>query len=247
MAADSLLLKQAENGAPPALRLYGWSRPCVSIGYAQDIGDVDIENAGAVGADIVRRPTGGRAVLHHDELTYAVAIPSSSTLFGPLGDVYELAARAIRLAIESFGISVDSPAHHSAPGRNPCCFASRTRSEISVNGRKVVGSAQRRVKNAALQHGSIILSMDVTAYLSCLSWKNDAAKMKTAAGIGGLNDGREISIASDELAGEVVRAFEKLHRISFDKRPFSPQELSEIELSGEAFAAPDGVTGARSL
>ena len=215
MAADFNLLREAENGATPALRIYGWSRPTLSIGYAQSADDdVDIEFAERNAIPVVRRPTGGRAVLHDAELTYAVAMPDSSAFHGSLSQVYEFVTDALRQAILSFGVKLDTSVSDAPLRSNPCCFATRTRSEISIGGRKVSGSAQRRLKRSALQHGSVILSIDTQKYLSCLKWKSEAAKHNAAMKMGGLNE-LGVDITREALSLAIVEAFEGLYNISF--------------------------------
>jgi len=165
MARDEVLVMSAESGEAvlPVLRLYGWSEPTISIGYAQDAGLF-----GAVGLPVVRRITGGRAVLHGDEVTYSVAAPSSHPLFaGGITGTYSVISGCIVAALEDIGIaaSLARPAGRGrGGGRSEACFHAPSRSEVLVDGGKLVGSSQRRFKRAFLQHGSILHAIDGAAH-----------------------------------------------------------------------------------
>lgn len=223
MGVDSALLNSA---TAPVLRLYGWNRPTLSIGYAQkpemDVNLAFIENEKI---PLVRRPTGGRAILHWDELTYAVTIPSHSGFFGSLSEMYATVATPLRDALLSLGLSLDTDARTAGVRGNPCCFATRLKHEISVNGKKVVGSAQRRLKTAALQHGSIVLSMDSERYANCLNFTDETKRTASLALLGGVNDFAPRPITRDELVAAVVDAFMKTLGIEF-----TPSALTEEEM-----------------
>jgi len=154
MALDHALAERLADGEG-VVRLYGWSRPTVSFG----------KNEPAAGSgpdlDYVRRPTGGRAVVHDDELTYAVVAPLDA--FGGLREAYLTINRALADAIRALGVPVDvagdrgSVAGAVEPLDAGACFQSPARGEIVVAGRKLVGSAQARLEGVLLQHGSILL------------------------------------------------------------------------------------------
>lgn len=159
MAVDEALLDRPDSGW--TLRFYRWRRPTISIGYAQRLAAAaDQERAWRLGVDVVRRPTGGRAVLHADELTYALAAPADSTpLSGGIAASYRRIAAGLQAGLRLLGADVEVARSGAAPspgGKRPC-FAARTRYEISVGGRKLVGSAQRRRNGRLLQHGSLLL------------------------------------------------------------------------------------------
>lgn len=217
MAVDFAILRAAEEGAaPPTLRLYGWSRPTLSIGFRQDARrDLDMSRIRQNGVPVVRRPTGGRAILHHDEVTYAVILPASSSLHGSLRSVYGAVSAALREALESLGTPLDPAAARRGGGfKNPCCFASRTPYEISSRGRKVVGSAQRRLKRAALQHGSIVLSQDAERLVSFLRWDGMDDRERALAALGGIND-NGAGAPAVAVRRVVTNAFERMYGIKF--------------------------------
>jgi lipoate-protein ligase A len=150
--------------SPPTLRLYRWAAPTLTIGYAQDRGrDVDLAACRARGVEVVRRATGGRAVLHDAELTYSVAVPAGEPGFGTgLDESLRAVAAGLLAALRLLGVDAAVPAgsHRGAARRlrHPGCFAAPARHEIVVGGRKLVGSAQRRRDGAFLQHGSILIA-----------------------------------------------------------------------------------------
>jgi lipoate-protein ligase A len=145
------------------LRLYRWSSPALSIGYAQDRDrDVDTEACRERGIAVIRRITGGRAVLHDAEVTYSVSAPAGQPGFGSgLDAAYRRIAAGLVAGLRLLGLPASPAApglRSPAPGSRPAaCFAATSRHEIAVDGRKLVGSAQRREGGAFLQHGSILL------------------------------------------------------------------------------------------
>lgn len=158
MARDAALLEEHRPGDLPVLRLYRWRPWAVSCGYHQGADAFDAEAIAAAGYGLVRRPTGGRAILHAEELTYAVVGASPSPLFGDtLHDTYMRINEALLLFLRDLGLPADvSGGESRADARGQVCFKSAGRHEINVRGRKLVGSAQRRRGEAFLQHGSIL-------------------------------------------------------------------------------------------
>ncbi|MBE0566775.1 MAG: lipoate--protein ligase family protein [Krumholzibacteria bacterium] len=158
MARDRDLLAAYRPGDDPVLRIYRWDPPAVTIGYNQQVDDFDADGVRAAGWDVVRRPTGGRAILHADELTYAVVGTSPGPLFGDsLHDVYLTINRALVAFLAGLGIAAEIAEGESRDeARGLVCFRSAGRYEIAVAGRKLVGSAQRRTGGCFLQHGSIL-------------------------------------------------------------------------------------------
>jgi lipoate-protein ligase A len=158
MARDAELLEQHRAGDDPVLRIYRWDPPAVTIGYNQDMGDFDTGAVAAAGFGLVRRPTGGRAILHAEELTYAVIGTSPGPLFGgSLHETYMKINEALLDFLRGLGIEADiSEGESREQMRGLVCFKSAGRHEVSVQGRKVIGSAQRRRGDVFLQHGSIL-------------------------------------------------------------------------------------------
>lgn len=159
MAVDEALMESVRAGAAPALRLYGWSPPCLSFGRNQPAaGRYDRDHLRAAGVDVVRRATGGRAVLHDEELTYSVVLPDRA-LGGPRR-AYERVNRVLAAALDGLGAAVTVQADDGRAAPVPStvpCFAEPVSGEILVAGRKLVGSAQVRKRGVLVQHGSIPL------------------------------------------------------------------------------------------
>ena len=144
------------------LRLYSWTRPTASFGRNEPTaGLYSAEAANAQGIDYIRRPTGGRAVLHHGELTYAVIAPPRA--LGGVRNAYRLINQALASALQSLGAQVTvADGHQTLDLDAGPCFQAPADGEVMANGRKLIGSAQARVEGALLQHGSIILTGDQT-------------------------------------------------------------------------------------
>jgi lipoyl(octanoyl) transferase len=171
LAVDEVLLDSLSSTAsPPAtyLRFYQWDRPTLSLGFSQKAERVvDFDFCKSHGIAIIRRPTGGRAVLHHRELTYAVV--SNDLAFFPLAAIpptYKKIATALKSGFRYLNLETeiaDTPPSEKAsvkPSLAAACFAATSHYELSFQGRKLVGSAQRRTQNAFLQHGSIPIHFD---------------------------------------------------------------------------------------
>jgi len=171
MAVDEAILQSyVEASAPPAptLRLYGWHPPALSLGKGQDASrSHDPDYLRAEGIDLVRRPTGGLAVLHEHERTYAVAGALARPPFSAsVLENYRSLSLALRLAMTLLGVQAEAVSGGAAGGRpgreqsGPACFDLASAYEIAVEGRKLIGSAQLRRRGAFLQHGSILLDSD---------------------------------------------------------------------------------------
>ncbi len=162
MEFDLNLVKEAGRDSN-VLRLYRWKPYCISLGANQDISGINSLKAGSDGIDIVKRPTGGRAILHSEELTYSVVIPLTPGI-SPR-QVYQQINMALieglkiydssLTALELEGIMPDLPAFYKN-NLSAACFGVPAKSEIKYSGKKIVGSAQRKIGNILLQHGSIM-------------------------------------------------------------------------------------------
>jgi lipoate-protein ligase A len=163
MAIDEALLEvYAARGGRPILRFYSWSPPTVSLGYGQAVESaVALDRCRALGIDVVRRPTGGRAVLHEHEVTYSVVIRDDDPLaaMGILAS-YLTISRALIRGLSYLGVAATLIPLQRPAVASPVCFATPSSYEVAVAGRKLIGSAQRRRPGAIMQHGSLPLSLD---------------------------------------------------------------------------------------
>lgn len=168
MAIDeAILLAHARGEVPPTLRFYGWDPPAISIGYFQSVQrEVDLDAVRARGFACVRRPTGGRLILHHMELTYSVVI-KEEYLPGSVLETYRELSRGLLEGLRALGLEPELSRGEADPRRahpggfHTPCFDSASAYELQVRGRKIAGSAQTRRHGVILQHGSILLDADV--------------------------------------------------------------------------------------
>jgi lipoate-protein ligase A len=163
MALDEAIARLTiGGGSPPTLRVYGWSLPSVTLGRFQRASDVDTALCSSEDIPVVRRPTGGRAILHGEELTYSFSAPTSGGIFaGDLFRSYSILGSAFLGAFRSLGLDAEASGRKKSSGvdRNPLCFSSTSFGEISLGGRKIIGSAQRRWPGGMLQQGTVPLDV----------------------------------------------------------------------------------------
>ncbi|MBN1963535.1 MAG: lipoate--protein ligase family protein [Anaerolineae bacterium] len=190
MALDHSILEQVGAGnLPPTLRLYGWNPACLSLGQAQPASDADAERLRARGWDLVRRPTGGRAILHTDEITYSVAFPADHALVqGDIVTSYRRLSAALLVALEHLGYAAQADKRHERvpeAAKGPVCFEVPSDYEITADGRKLIGSAQVRKFGGVLQHGSLPLMGDITRICDALTFPDEATREQVRARVQG--------------------------------------------------------------
>ncbi len=160
MALDeAIAISVRTREAPATLRFYSWDRPSLSLGCFQKTEDLDLDYCRQNSIPVVRRPTGGRAVLHGYELTYSFSVPTDRKPFsGGLIESYRMISRAFNLAFQNTGISVRSEMTRERGrvlARNPLCFGSSSYGELLLNNQKIAGAAQKRWKDGLLQQGAL--------------------------------------------------------------------------------------------
>lgn len=186
MAVDeAILIAHSEGRIPPTLRFYGWSPASLSIGYFQRArNEVDFEELKRQGIGFVRRATGGRAVLHDRELTYSMIVAESYPgLPRRVTEAYRVLSQGLLNGFINLGLdaemvtlaSEEEKAKYESMG-SAACFDSPSWYELVVEGRKVAGSAQVRQKEVVLQHGSILLDLNVKQLFSLLKFRSEALK-----------------------------------------------------------------------
>jgi len=163
MALDEAILEAvAADGTTAAMRTYEWSEPTLSLGYFQRVAEAEADPRWR-GVPLVRRPTGGGAIWHDRELTYAVALPAAHPRSRRPADLYRAVHGAIAGALRGRGVPARRRGPSEAPAQRPfLCFADRDPEDVVAPAAKVVGSAQRRRAGAILQHGSILLARSPT-------------------------------------------------------------------------------------
>jgi lipoate-protein ligase A len=179
MAVDEALAEAVDTGAsPPVLRLYRWAPPCLSLGFAQPYAAADAAFCAAHAIDVVRRPTGGRAVLHHLELTYAVCAPLGRPPFSrDLQAAYQAICGALVAGLRRLGVAAELSGAPAGGMIKPTaaipCFIGPAAGEVVVGERKLIGSAMRRTGDSILQHGSILEGWDGFLQAGCLGLADD--------------------------------------------------------------------------
>jgi lipoate-protein ligase A len=162
MAIDrAMQLCRDEGSSSPTLRVYGWARPTVTLGRFQKTESVDVDACRSTGIDVVRRATGGRGVLHDDEVTYSVVASVEDGMAREVKGSYAQIAQALARAYGSFGVDAQVTDGSKGSSSSGACYLATTQADLSVAGRKVSGSAQVWVGSTVLQHGSLLRSRDV--------------------------------------------------------------------------------------
>jgi lipoyl(octanoyl) transferase len=179
MAVDeAIALACAAGESLSTLRFYRWSPPTVSLGRHQKAADVDLEKIAALGYDLVRRTTGGRAILHTDELTYSTAAAvDEPRMAGGVMDAYLRLSNGLLAGLQALGLLAEKAAANvrAGPDVSAACFEVPSAYEITAGGRKLMGSAQSRRQGHVLQHGSLPLVGDITRLVDVLSLPADEA------------------------------------------------------------------------
>jgi len=182
MAVDeAILIAHSEGKAAPTVRFYGWEPATLSIGYFQKSEEVDFGQLKHEGLGFVRRPTGGRAVLHDKELTYSIIVAESYPgIPSGVTEAYRVLSEGLLLGFRKLGLDAqmvqlaneEDKSKYASMG-SAACFDSPSWYELVVEGRKIAGSAQTRQKSVVLQHGSILLDMDADQLFRVLRFKNE--------------------------------------------------------------------------
>ena len=220
MAIDTALLEEV-NGSPEPrtiVRFYSWIRPTISLGRNQKIDtSVDLEYCRTNGIDIVHRPTGGRAVLHDDELTYAITSNDTSCFGDSIYANYKRISEALCAGYHLLGVpAVLAPdtrkPNPTANGIDAPCFLSPSRYELMVTGRKIVGSAQRRLRGSFLQHGSMPITVNREALARATRMPSAEILDEEMAGCAEFLPSRP---SLQQLTMAFVRAFQEYFSVEF--------------------------------
>ena len=236
MAVDEAMLEAGVAGLlVPTLRFYAWQPPGVSLGYFQALDSaIGVEEIARRGFGLVRRPSGGRAILHKDELTYSVTVPDTGVADGKsvMGS-YRSISRGIEAGLGLLGLGAHlaerrGEARMKAQGLPTVCFAKAAKCDMTVQGRKIVGSAQTRRRGIIMQHGSVPLHIDPEEHLAVMPGDgvDEASKAKLMAAACGVADALGRPVTYDELAAALAQGFaERLGII------LQPGELTDWELA----------------
>ncbi|MBT3339213.1 MAG: lipoate--protein ligase family protein [Anaerolineae bacterium] len=248
MAVDEAILEHVVRGeSPPTLRLYSWNPPCLSLGRAQPFSDVNAAALSANGWGIVRRATGGRAILHTDEITYSIIVPDDNPhVSGSLLESYQHLAQGLLAALENLGANVQMNEKKADAGseQNPVCFETPSAYEITVNRKKLIGSAQARQKDGVLQHGSLPLWGDLARITQALNFPSAESRRSAAekllARASTLESALGRAVDWGTASKSFVHGFESALGIQFQRDDLSRSEIVRLaDLVKEKYAHPD--------
>jgi lipoyl(octanoyl) transferase len=248
MALDETLLDSVIGGAEPALRLYTWRPATLSLGVNQPVGEVEPVECARRGFDLVRRMTGGRAVLHQHELTYSVIARESDPLVsGGVIESYRKISEALVAGLSRLGANVAlAPPNRSlrlaqiearrsgeqAPegaSHGAVCFDAASDYELTAGGRKIVGSAQARRGGALLQHGSILLDIDWDAWGAVFAYRSaegrQRAVMKLPTRMTSLREQLGRAVTREEAAEAITSGFAETFRLTLNAGRPTPDEI----------------------
>ena len=245
MAVDEALFESLGiPGAIPVLRIYGWQPPGVSVGYFQSLEKgINLDAIHERGYGLVRRPTGGRAIIHHHEVTYSVCTRADYLADGnSVLKSYREISTGIEAGLALLDIGAHVPRGHGGPavkGKDlpSVCFAKALGGDMTVQGRKIVGSAQMRRAGCILQHGSIPITIDLDEHVSILGEpdanEQDARQALASCAVGVADVvGRPVSF--DELAQCIASGFERAMGTTLepgDLTPLEKQRAAELAQS----------------
>lgn len=233
MALDEAIFRKAieEESDDLYVRFYDWKPECLSLGYFQSLEEkVDVKACREYGVDIVRRPTGGRAVLHDMELTYSV-VSNTKRLGRTTLSAYLNISKGLNKGLNFLGIKSEvAPAKKAKRKGSAACFDSISSHEISVKGKKIVGSAQYRDEGYLLQHGSILIDIDPNKLYGCFNIDADDAikryfkKITTAINIE-LKEKKD----KDEVEEAVVKGLDKYFDCKSERIAYSESLAKRAE------------------
>ena len=227
MSVDDFLFSVLKEEPETYLRFYAWEKPTVSLGYSQNVEKVvDVDYCREHGIDIVRRITGGKLVLHNKEVTYSVCSSDTGLFSANLPDSYRRISEALILGLKKMGLEpclADAAPQDYVRGNLPC-FSYPAKNEIEVDNKKIIGSAQKRIGNIFLQHGSIPLEEDddLLRAVSYLNGKKERVRMLP------LNRALDAEVKFTEVVHNLAAGFSEYFGIGLVKKIFSAKELGLI-------------------
>ncbi|MBU4486777.1 MAG: lipoate--protein ligase family protein [Candidatus Delongbacteria bacterium] len=243
MAADYYIARNLLD--KPVFRVYRWEPYCISLGYHQDLNEINGDKCRELGYDIVRRETGGRAVFHSEELTYSMIIPKNSKLYSDsILEVYNKISQVLVTALKAAGVFHADLKKGKSPDfkelykekLSSICFSSTSAYEVVIGDKKLVGSAQKRLKDSVLQHGSIIVGEKHLELIDLLKIEDrlkdryrDITKSKTAT------IGEVLELSDHESFYSTLKIELKKALVSeFDEKidDFSLSEKDLLEING---------------
>jgi len=242
---ESILEHVVQKVVQPTLRLYTWNPYCLSLGYAQSYRDVNLDYLHQKGWALVRRPTGGKAILHADELTYSINAPQDNPVVnGSVLESYQRLSKALLYALKVLGIQADSKIKQNKVDNlssNAICFETPSDYEITCQGKKIIGSAQARRLQGVLQHGAIPLFGAIDRITQVLHFNSEFERQTATANLN-LRAANLQSILNRKISWEVIteaviKGFETELGLNFIQETLSEQEYKRAhELTGTKYS-----------
>jgi lipoyl(octanoyl) transferase len=232
MALDEALLNWHSAGKiPPVLRFYGWQPAGISVGFFQKVeGQIDLAGAEKYGVELVRRQTGGRAVLHDQELTYSVIVSERHPAMPQsVKEAYLVLSKGLLEGYRKLGIEAEFaiPKNQGSKKSSAVCFEEPSWYELVIDGKKAAGSAQTRKGGVILQHGSIPLEIDEIMLFDLFLYRDEQAKERAREAFGkravAINDVSPVSISFEQAKAAFKKGFE--HGLNIELVPFGLPEL----------------------
>lgn len=233
MAIDEAIFRETiRNQTPPTLRFFGWYPSAVSIGYFQDLkSEIDVEHCKMAGIDVVRRMTGGKAVYHHDEVTYSLTAASSEKLFpDDIFRTYEIISRCLSSGLSILGINahlaaLDSASVNKKSEMTSSCFSVPSGKELLVANKKICGSAQIRTRGGFLQHGSVLMTFDAlkAATLTMPSCSSEMC-LQLRNSVTAVNELIAMAISAEDLSLVLQKGFTQELGIDLSEEPLTSTE-----------------------
>lgn len=246
MAVDEAILNAVIDGISlPTLRFYAWSPPCLSLGRSQGLAEADLAACRAAGVDVVRRPTGGRSILHTDELTYSIALlQTDARTEGGVVEGYRRLSEGLLAGLRRLGVDATQAAGQRTPGSEmtPVCFETPSDYEITVAGRKLVGSAQWRARGGVLQQGTLPLCGDlarIVDYLAFSDAEQTAQRRRLYLKALALEEATGTVLSFDRVAQALAEGFAQALNLTLAPGELGPQERAlSAEIRDRVYANP---------
>ncbi|MDK2820744.1 MAG: lipoyl(octanoyl) transferase [Clostridia bacterium] len=256
MAIDeAILLKHQKGKMLPTLRFYGWTPPTISLGYFQDVHkEIDVEAVQERGFGLVRRITGGRAVFHDNEVTYSIVAREDHPLMtGGVRSSYLRLSTALVEGLKELGVPAEIVSGRKGNlnrHTTTACFDAPSWYEITCNSRKLVGSAQTRKGGVVLQHGSIIISLNVEDFFSVLKMPSEKLreylKSKFYKQACGLEEILGVKVEARQVKLKIKEAFTKVYGIEFVPGELSEEEITFLKELKNKYASKNWLNGKRN-
>ncbi|WP_027956631.1 lipoate--protein ligase family protein [Halobacillus kuroshimensis] len=237
MALDEALMNWHREGSiPPVLRFYGWEPAGLSVGYFQKVkGKIDLDGVQKHGYQLVRRQTGGRAVLHDHELTYSVIVSEKhEDMPDSVKEAYLVISKGLLEGFRNLNIDADFavPEGKLDVNGSAVCFEEPSWYELIVNGKKAAGSAQTRKRGIILQHGSIPIEVDDGKLFDMFVYKNERIKERARKAFGSkavaINEILEEPVSFEETKHAFKQGFEKGLNVHLEPFHLSEEQWDEV-------------------